>query len=98
MHIHVAVIACACLLTGACAVPAQTSLALMQVSAVECSEPRAQICSRDYRPVCATRDNGLRCVTTPCDSTETATYANACGACADSRVFSHVAGACPETQ
>ena len=50
----------------------------------------------DYTPVCATRDSGTRCVNPPCESTETATYANACGACADARVHYHVPGACPE--
>lgn len=65
-------------------------------TAAECVEPRPQICTMDYNPVCATRDTGVRCVTTPCDSTELATYANACGACADDRVYYHVPGACPE--
>ena len=64
--------------------------------AVRCVEPRPQVCTMDYRPVCATRDNGTRCVTTPCDSTETATYANGCGACADPAVIAWVPGACPE--
>lgn len=50
----------------------------------------------DYRPVCATRDSGTRCVTSPCDSTETATYANGCGACADPAVIAWVPDACPE--
>lgn len=63
---------------------------------VECSEPRPQFCTRDYRPVCATRDNGVRCVTTPCDSTEQRTYSNGCSACADAAVYFHVPGACDE--
>lgn len=50
----------------------------------------------DYRPRCATRDNGVRCITAPCVSIETATYANACSACADAKVFYHVPGACDE--
>lgn len=56
-----------------------------------CVEPRPQICTMDYRPVCATRCEG-----TPCASTETATYPNACGACADARVMTWLPGACPE--
>ena len=68
----------------------------MPADAVQCSDPRPQICTMDYNPVCATRDNGIRCVNTPCASTETATYANACGACADAAVFYHVPGACDE--
>jgi hypothetical protein len=50
----------------------------------------------DYNPVCATRDNGIRCVSTPCASTGRATYAKACGACADARVYYHEPGTCPE--
>lgn len=64
--------------------------------AVFCSDPRPQICTMDYRPVCATRDNGRQCLTTPCDSSENATYANACGACSDARVLYHLEGACSE--
>ena len=62
---------------------------------VECREPRAQACNRRYDPVCATRDTGVRCVTTPCDSTEQVTYANACTACADANVYRYSTGACP---
>lgn len=59
-----------------------------------CTEPRPQFCTMDYNPVCATRDNGIRCITTPCDSTEKATYSNACTACADTRVYYYRGGAC----
>ena len=61
-----------------------------------CVDSRSQIFTMDYTPVCATRDSGRRCVMTPCDTAEHATYANACGACADPRVIYHLAGACPE--
>jgi hypothetical protein len=63
-------------------------------NAVQCTDPRPQICTMDYTPVCATRDNGTRCATTPCDNTEMATYANACGACSDPAVIYHQPGAC----
>ena len=53
--------------------------------AVACSDPRPQVCTMDYTPVCAMRDSG-----------EAATYANACGACADQRVIYHLPGACAE--
>jgi hypothetical protein len=66
----------------------------MPLDAVQCTEPRPQICTMDYTPVCATRDNGTRCATTPCESTETATYANACSACADPAVMYHLPAAC----
>ena len=64
------------------------------LDAVQCTEPRPEICTMDYTPVCATRDNGTRCATTPCESTETATYANACSACADPAVMYHLPAAC----
>ena len=64
------------------------------LNAVQCTDPRPQICTMDYTPVCATRDNGMRCATTPCESTETATYANACMACADPAVMYHLPAAC----
>jgi hypothetical protein len=48
-----------------------------------------------YLPVCATRDTGIRCITTPCPSTERKTMSSACSACSDPRVVSHVKGECP---
>ena len=62
--------------------------------AVECKDPRPEMCTQEYLPVCATRDNGVRCVTTPCESTETATYSNGCMACADAAVYYYHPGAC----
>ena len=64
------------------------------LNAMQCTDPRPQICTMDYTPVCATRDNGTRCATTPCETTETATYANACMACADPAVIYHLPAAC----
>lgn len=61
-----------------------------------CTDPRPQACTMDYRPVCATRDTGIRCVTTPCPSTEKRTYSNGCGACSDPKVSGYVPEACPE--
>ncbi len=61
---------------------------------VVCSEPRPRICTYDYKPVCASRDTGIRCVTTPCPSTENITYSNGCAACSDKRVISYQPGSC----
>ncbi|MGR9099908.1 MAG: hypothetical protein ACU826_05005 [Gammaproteobacteria bacterium] len=61
---------------------------------VRCEEPRPQICTQEYLPVCALRDTGIRCVTTPCDSTEWKTYANGCGACSDPKVEGYIPGDC----
>jgi hypothetical protein len=60
-----------------------------------CPEQRPHVCTMDYRPVCATRDTGVRCVTTPCPSTEQKTYSNACSACADTKVIGHLPDECP---
>ena len=61
---------------------------------VACRDPRPEICTQDYRPVCAERDNGVRCVKAPCPSTDRKTYSNACAACNDPLVYSYVDGAC----
>lgn len=62
----------------------------------KCPDERAQICTREYLPVCATRDTGVRCVTTPCPSSELKTYSNGCTACADEKVLGYTANACTE--
>ncbi len=59
-----------------------------------CSDPRREMCTREYRPVCAEVDTGVRCIKAPCPSTEKKTYSNACTACADKKVMSHRPGAC----
>jgi len=60
-----------------------------------CPEPRPEVCIQIYDPVCAQRDNGVRCVTTPCDSTDPREYPNGCEACRDPLVVSYVPGRCP---
>ena len=61
---------------------------------VACTNPRPQICTREYRPVCAQVDTGKRCVTVPCESAVLETRGNACEACGDARVIGHTPGAC----
>jgi len=52
-----------------------------------CTEPRPQICTREYKPVCAKlRDGSVK------------TYATGCTACADSNVISYVDKACAQTE
>lgn len=51
--------------------------------ATRCVDPRPEVCTMDYTPVCGTLADG-----------STATYSNACGACADIAVVSHRPGAC----
>jgi hypothetical protein len=48
-----------------------------------CAEPRPQVCTMEYNPVCALRDGGQR-----------ETLASPCNACADAGVVSHVPGVC----
>lgn len=62
-----------------------------------CPEQRPQVCTMDYRPVCAIRDTGVRCVTTPCPSTEQKTFSNACSACADTKVIGYISEECLTT-
>jgi hypothetical protein len=65
---------------------------------VECVVPRPELCTREYRPVCALRDLGIRCVTRPCDSWETKTFPNACTACADDAVQGWRPGECEQDE
>ena len=48
-----------------------------------CTEPRPQICTREYRPVCAMLADG-----------STLTYATGCTACSDQRVSGYRDLAC----
>lgn len=48
-----------------------------------CMDPRPEVCTMEYDPVCATLADRSN-----------ATYPNACGACADAAVVSHRSGAC----
>ena len=50
-----------------------------------CAEPRPQICTADYRPVCASLNDG-----------SLKTYANGCSACGDPDVLSWIENACSE--
>ena len=62
---------------------------------VACTNPRPQACTMEYAPVCATRDTGVRCITTPCPSSEQVTKSSSCNACSDTKVISYVKGECP---
>ena len=65
------------------------------IQVIECTEPRPRICTREYRPVCAVKDTGTRCVNAPCSAaTEKVTYATGCTACADPKVYRYTLGEC----
>lgn len=87
-------------LSGACAAADAPQLPPSQPASsqpyVACSNPRPEICTREYRPVCAQVDTGKRCVTVPCDSSVNETRGNACSACSDPKVVGYRAGACPD--
>lgn len=68
-----------------------------QNTLINCPEQRPQVCTMGYSPVCATRDTGVRCITTPCPSTEQKTYSNGCSACADIAVIGYVVDECPSS-
>ena len=74
------------LLLISCATPTDRNI---PINAVQCTDPRPQICTMDYTPVCATG-----CTTASCETTELKTYANACSACADPAVNYHQPGEC----
>ena len=52
-------------------------------SAGACEEPRPEMCTREYRPVCGVQQNSLA-----------KSYGNACEACADEKVGFYIEGAC----
>ncbi len=52
-------------------------------SAGLCEEPRPQMCTREYLPVCGVQDNSLA-----------KTYGNACTACAEQQVVYFIKGGC----
>ncbi len=44
-------------------------------------------CTMQYAPVCGRKDTGVRCVTTPCDSSDDVTYGNLCAMNVDKAEF-----------
>ena len=53
--------------------------------ATQCEDPRPEVCTMDYRPVCGNLAGG-----------GVKTYSNGCGACSDANVTSWVEGECPK--
>jgi hypothetical protein len=88
----------ALLITSACCgiqrTPTEDSPVANNPTLQNCPEERPQMCTKQYAPVCATRDTGIRCVKAPCPSTEEHTYGNGCTACADEKVIGFIPGAC----
>lgn len=88
------------LLLAACQTTATESRRSPQAAdlEVECQDPRPEMCTQQYDPVCALRDSGTRCVTEPCPATERETYSNGCMACSDPKVLGHKTGACEDLE
>lgn len=89
---HLALNACAQVQVGTEA-PAQAATSAPAQTPIPCRQ-RSEICTQEFRPVCAARDNGLRCKTAPCPSLDYKTYPNACVACSDVKVEGYVLGSC----
>lgn len=88
----------ACVNLGAAEQPPQSKpVTDANAGLVQCTTPRPEICYEVRQPVCAVRDTGIRCVTTPCPSTERVTYSNDCKACADTAVHGFQRGDCNST-
>lgn len=67
----------------------QYESAAMAVSEVDAAAKKPTICTMEYAPVCGRKDTGIRCVTTPCPSTEDKTYGNLCSLRADDAQYLH---------
>lgn len=59
-----------------------------------CGDERPEVCTREYRPVCAFEMNDIECITAPCPSFDAVTMSNACTACSDAEVMGHYPGTC----
>ncbi|MES1210039.1 MAG: hypothetical protein ABUS79_29235 [Pseudomonadota bacterium] len=61
---------------------------------VACEHPRPEICTQEYRPVCASVEHKINCITAPCPQPGPREYPNGCAACTDPDVFGYVPGTC----
>jgi hypothetical protein len=71
----------ACLLLAGCAGPGLVDGEQVTV----CKDPRPEICTLDYNPVCGLLDSGQR-----------REFSNGCSACADPAVTGYVPGPCQQ--
>ena len=73
-----------CLILIGCSSVAETkNIKIAEPKIMICKEPRPQLCTLNYQPVCATTKN-----------TKEKTYANGCSACSDKNVINYREGAC----
>jgi len=64
-----------------------------KLQAYDCTDPRPEICTKEYMPVCGQVQ--VQCITTPCEPIKQ-TFGNKCDACANSLTISYTEGACEE--
>jgi len=69
----------------ACSSTAETTPVERPADWTECTDPRPQVCTFHYLPVCGFDADGNQ-----------ATFGNDCSACADPKIIGHVPGACPD--
>lgn len=70
-------------LISACAAYAEKDVNSSASNLIMCEEPRPQICTREYNPVCATYTDGSK-----------KTGSTGCTACAEYAVVGYTMGAC----
>lgn len=70
-------------LVVACSTPTSDGAATPTTELTPCEDPRPQICTANYDPVCGQLGDGSH-----------KTYANGCSACGDAAVSGHRPGAC----
>lgn len=83
VNIKKALLFLSCLMISACATVDEGNITSSASAKTACQDPRPEMCTREYNPVCATYKN---------DSKKTA--ATGCTACSDSEVTGYIAGAC----
>ncbi len=71
------------MLISACAGYGEKDVSPLTQELIACKEPRPQICTQEYNPVCATYKNGSK-----------KTGSTACTACSDSKVLGYTKRAC----
>ncbi len=79
-------LACLSLLLVACATTSEEKNDINEPGALDlilCEEPRPQVCTREYNPVCATLKNG-----------SLKTGSTGCTSCSDPEVVGYKMGAC----
>jgi hypothetical protein len=83
-----------CPSAGDAAPPGAASTSPARMAFTQCEEKRPTMCTKEYRPVCAEIDNGIRCVKAPCPSTNKRNFGNACEACAETKTVGYWPAAC----